>query len=59
MAQDPEGIAELASGQFLKLLFSAAPHTTTPQISLLLKKTVTDILQRSRSNLTVQEGRGS
>lgn len=36
--QDPEGIAELASRQFLKLLFSAAPHTTTPQISLLLKE---------------------
>ena len=44
--QDPEGIAKLASRQFLKLLFSAAPHTTSPQISLLLKTRVTDILPR-------------
>ena len=44
--QDPEGIAKLASRQFLKLLFSSAPHTTTPQTSLLLKRRVTDILPR-------------
>lgn len=41
--QDPEGIA---SRQFLKLLFSATPYTTTPQISLLLKRRVTDVLPR-------------